>query len=72
MAHMLAERGALDLDAPVAKYGSEFAANGKADIPVRWLLSHRAGLVALDRPVPLRDALTWHPMAAALAAQRPQ
>ncbi len=39
MAHMLAERGALDLDAPVAKYWSEFAANGKADIPVRWLLS---------------------------------
>ncbi|MBZ6287974.1 serine hydrolase domain-containing protein [Streptomyces olivaceus] len=72
LAHMLAERGALDLDAPVAKYWPEFAANGKADIPVRWLLSHRAGLVALDRPVPLRDALTWHPMAAALAAQRPQ
>ena len=36
-AHMLAERGELDLDAPVAKYWPEFAANGKADIPVRWL-----------------------------------
>ncbi|MEV6838296.1 serine hydrolase domain-containing protein [Streptomyces sp. NPDC051133] len=71
MAHMLAERGALDLDAPVAKYWPEFAANGKADIPVRWLLSHQAGLVALDQPVALKDALAWHPMAAALAAQRP-
>ncbi|MDT6986619.1 serine hydrolase domain-containing protein [Streptomyces lusitanus] len=71
MAHMLAERGALDLDAPVAKYWPEFAANGKADIPMRWLLSHQAGLVALDQPVPLQDALAWHPMAAALAAQRP-
>ncbi|MFI1563774.1 serine hydrolase domain-containing protein [Streptomyces sp. NPDC020490] len=70
-AHMLAERGALDLDAPVTKYWPEFAANGKADIPVRWLLSHQAGLVALDRPVPLNEALAWHPMAAALAAQRP-
>ncbi|MGW4047053.1 serine hydrolase domain-containing protein [Streptomyces sp. NPDC004721] len=70
-AHMLAERGALDLDAPVAKYWPEFAANGKADIPVRWLLSHQAGLVALDQPVPLEEALAWHPMAAALAAQRP-
>ncbi|MFF8906317.1 serine hydrolase domain-containing protein [Streptomyces olivaceoviridis] len=70
-AHMLAERGALDLDAPVAKYWPEFAANGKADIPVRWLLSHQAGLVALDRPVPLTEALAWHPMAAALAAQGP-
>lgn len=71
-AHMLAERGALDLDAPVAKYWPEFAANGKADIPVRWLLSHQAGLITLDRPVPLNEALAWHPMVAALAAQRPQ
>ncbi|WP_338779356.1 serine hydrolase domain-containing protein [Streptomyces sp. DG1A-41] len=71
-AHMLAEHGALDLDAPVAKYWPEFAANGKADIPVRWLLSHQAGLITLDHPVPLNEALAWHPMAAALAAQRPQ
>ncbi|MDI9883844.1 serine hydrolase domain-containing protein [Streptomyces sp. HNM0645] len=70
-AHMLAERGALDLDAPVAKYWPEFAANGKADIPVRWLLSHQAGLITLDQPVPLNEALAWHPMAAALATQRP-
>ncbi|MFH8219599.1 serine hydrolase domain-containing protein [Streptomyces sp. NPDC018057] len=70
-AHMLAERGALDLDAPVATYWPEFAANGKADIPVRWLLSHRAGLIALDQPVPLDEALAWYPMTAALAAQRP-
>lgn len=70
-AHMLAERGVLDLDTPVAKYWPEFAANGKADIPVRWLLSHQAGLIALDQPVPLDEALAWHPMAAALAAQRP-
>ncbi|MEV0553863.1 serine hydrolase domain-containing protein [Streptomyces sp. NPDC050597] len=70
-AHMLAQRGSLDLDAPVAKYWPEFAANGKADVPVRWLLSHQAGLIALDQPVPLHEALAWHPMAAALAAQRP-
>ncbi|MFJ1599929.1 serine hydrolase domain-containing protein [Streptomyces sp. NPDC088261] len=71
-AHLLAQRGALDMDAPVAEYWPEFAVNGKADIPVHWLLSHRAGLVTLDQPVPLGDALSWHPMAAALAAQRPQ
>jgi len=70
-AHLLAQRGALDLDAPVAEYWPEFAANGKADIPVRWLLSHRAGVVTLDDPVPLADALAWQPMVAALAAQRP-
>ncbi|MEW2302849.1 serine hydrolase domain-containing protein [Streptomyces sp. NPDC006655] len=71
-AHLLAQRGELDLDAPVAAYWPEFAANGKADLPVRWLLSHRAGLVTLDRPVPLDDALGWDAMVAALAAQRPQ
>ncbi|WP_435188032.1 serine hydrolase domain-containing protein [Streptomyces sp. bgisy126] len=70
-AHMLAERGRLDLDAPVATYWPEFAANGKADVPVRQLLCHQAGLVALDRPLPLADALAWDPMVAALAAQRP-
>ncbi|MEV5592888.1 serine hydrolase domain-containing protein [Streptomyces sp. NPDC052496] len=70
-AHLLVQRGQLDLDAPVASYWPEFAANGKANIPVRWLLSHQAGLVALDQPVPLADALAWHPMADALAAQRP-
>src|SRR5215467_11970789 len=39
-ANMLAERGALDLDAPVASYWPEFAQKGKQRIPVRWLLTH--------------------------------
>jgi CubicO group peptidase (beta-lactamase class C family) len=68
---LLAQRGELDLDAPVAAYWPEFAAAGKADIPVRWLLTHQAGLPALDRPLPLADALAWHPMTEALAAQAP-
>ena len=54
-----------------AWYWPEFAAAGKADIPVRWLLSHRAGLPIIDNPMPLADLLAWDPMAAALAAQRP-
>ncbi|MGH3155715.1 MAG: serine hydrolase domain-containing protein, partial [Streptosporangiaceae bacterium] len=49
----------------------EFAAAGKAGIPVRWLLTHQAGLPVLDRPVPLADALAWHPVVGALAAQAP-
>ncbi len=68
---MLAQRGALDLDQPAARCWPEFAAEGKADIPVRWLLSHRAGLPAIDNPIPLADLLAWDPMVAALAAQRP-
>jgi CubicO group peptidase (beta-lactamase class C family) len=70
-AHMLAERGELDLDAPVTRYWPEFAAAGKADIPVRWLLTHQVGLPVLDKPVPLADALAWHPVVDALAAQAP-
>ncbi|MEU4569820.1 serine hydrolase domain-containing protein [Micromonospora sp. NPDC023956] len=70
-AHLLAQRGQLDLDAPVAGYWPEFAAAGKGSIPVRWLLTHQAGLPVLDRPVPLAEALTWEPVVAALAAQAP-
>lgn len=70
-AHLLVQRGQLELDAPVARYWPEFAAAGKAEIPVRWLLTHQAGLAALDKPVPLADALAWTPMVDALAAQAP-
>ena len=39
VAHRLVEQGKIDLDAPVASYWPEFAAEGKQDVPVRWLLS---------------------------------
>ncbi|WP_432930167.1 serine hydrolase domain-containing protein [Microbispora sp. CA-135349] len=70
-AHLLAERGELDLDAPVADYWPEFAACGKDRIPVRWLLTHQAGLPALDHPITPAEAIAWDPMVTALAAQRP-
>ncbi len=70
-AHQLVERGALDLDAPVARYWPEFAAAGKEAIPVRWLLSHQAGLAAPRAPVSVEALLAWHPFVAALAAQEP-
>src|ERR1700685_35976 len=43
-AHILIDRGELDPDAPVARYWPEFAAGGKADIPVRWIMGHQSGL----------------------------
>ncbi|GAA0835807.1 serine hydrolase domain-containing protein [Streptosporangium amethystogenes subsp. fukuiense] len=70
-AHLLAQRGELDLDAPVADYWPEFAANGKDRIPVRWLLTHQAGLPVIDHPVTPAEAIAWAPMVTALAAQRP-
>ena len=48
-AHVLAQEGRLDFDAPVTAYWPEFGAEGKSEIPVRWLFSHRAGLPAIDR-----------------------
>lgn len=71
VAHLLAQRGALDLDAPVHEYWPEFKAAGKEAIPVRWLLSHRAGLPVVDAEVSDVEALAWDPIAEALAAQRP-
>lgn len=41
---LLHHEGLLDLDAPVATYWPEFAAEGKAAVTVRQLLSHSAGL----------------------------
>jgi CubicO group peptidase (beta-lactamase class C family) len=46
--HRLADRGLIDYDAPVAEYWTEFAANGKADVTVRDLMRHRAGLSQLN------------------------
>jgi CubicO group peptidase (beta-lactamase class C family) len=71
LASMLAQRGDLDIDAPVAQYWPEFAANGKADIPVRWLLSHQAGLVAVDRRFSLEEFCSWDPIVEELAAAAP-
>ncbi|MFG1683998.1 serine hydrolase domain-containing protein [Nonomuraea sp. NPDC049269] len=70
-AHLLAQRGELDLDAPVADCWPEFAANGKDRIPVRWLLTHQAGLPTIDHPITPAQAIAWEPMVTALAAQRP-
>jgi len=70
-AHMLAERGKLDLDTPVARYWPEFAQAGKQDIPVRWLLSHRAGLPAIRRSLPAEALFDWTTMTAALAESAP-
>ena len=71
-ANQLVERGMLDPDAPVAQYWPEFAANGKAEIPVRWALSHRAGLAAVDAPhLTLDDVTAWDPVIDAIAAQEP-
>ncbi|WP_037578999.1 EstA family serine hydrolase [Phaeacidiphilus oryzae] len=70
-AHLLADRGLLDLDAPVAAYWPEFAAAGKSGVLVRHLLSHRAGLAGLREPHSLADLYDWELTTARLAATEP-
>lgn len=55
--HLLAERGHLDWDAPVASLWPGFARAGKGGISIRTLINHRAGLAALDQPVSFEDCV---------------
>lgn len=70
-AHLLADRGLLDLDAPVAAYWPEFAAAGKEQILVRHLLSHRAGLSGLREPHSFEQLCDWELTTQRLAAMEP-
>ncbi|MDQ1014014.1 serine hydrolase domain-containing protein [Streptomyces afghaniensis] len=70
-AHILADRGLLDLDAPVAAYWPEFAAAGKEKVLVRHLLSHRAGLAGLREPHSLEQLCDWELTTQRLAATQP-
>lgn len=67
----LVDQRLLDLDAPVAKYWPEFAQAGKQELPVRYLLSHRAGLPAVKETLPEGSLCQWDTMAVALAKQEP-
>ena len=67
----LADAGKVDLDAPVATYWPEFAAEGKETVRVRWLLTHQAGVSAISRPMPFGSLSDWDAMVDALAAQAP-
>ncbi|MEV5595520.1 serine hydrolase domain-containing protein [Streptomyces sp. NPDC052496] len=67
---ILADRGQLDPDAPVARYWPEFAAAGKDGVLVRHLLAHTAGLPDWEGPV--EELYDWPSATARLAALAPQ
>lgn len=58
----------IDIDQRVAQFWPQFAQAGKADITIAQLLSHQAGLVALDSSV---DVLDYSAVIAALEMQAP-
>jgi len=70
--HILASQGAIDYDAPVARYWPEFGCNGKETITVRQVLAHQAGL---HKTVPLVDQLTdildWERIVRRVAEAKP-
>jgi len=70
-AAMLADRGALDVERPVAAYWPQFAQAGKERINVRQLLTHEAGLAGLDAELPDGAVLDWDYMIGALERQAP-
>jgi CubicO group peptidase (beta-lactamase class C family) len=70
-AHLLADRGLLDLDAPVAEYWPEFASNGKETVAVSMMLDHSVGVPAVSTPLKPGDMYQWDTMCEALAKQEP-
>lgn len=68
---MLADRGQLDVYAPIARYWPEYGANGKQDIEVRHLLSHTSGVSGWDQPFLTEDMYDWDKSTSQLASQAP-
>lgn len=68
---VLIDRGELELDAPVARYWPEFAAQGKSGVLVRHVLSHTSGVPGWEQRVTMEDLCDWDKSTALLAAQAP-
>ena len=68
---MLADRGLIDFDAPVARYWPEFAQNGKEGVLVRHVMSHSAGLAGFDSRVEIEELYNWDAICGRLARQAP-
>ncbi len=68
---MLADRGELDFDAPVAQYWPEFAQNGKEGVLVSHVMAHTAGVPGFDPPITTEQLYDLEAVAANLAAQAP-
>ncbi|HEY8172892.1 MAG TPA: serine hydrolase domain-containing protein [Dehalococcoidia bacterium] len=69
--HILADRGLVDYDAPVAKYWPEFAQNGKEKITVFHLLTHQAGLAPVPDGIEGADIFDWERVIHGIEAQAP-
>jgi CubicO group peptidase (beta-lactamase class C family) len=57
--HILADRGLIDYNAPVAQYWPAFAAGGKERVTVAQAMSHQAGLHTMPSPATIEHLLDW-------------
>src|ERR1022692_3087169 len=71
LAHVLAARGEVDYDMPLARVWPEFAAHGKADVTVRHVLMHQAGVPGLPASLTTEQLCDWPYMCAVIAGERP-
>jgi CubicO group peptidase (beta-lactamase class C family) len=69
--HQLAERGELDLNAPVARYWPEFAQAGKEDITIAMVMSHRSGVIGPRQRLHWEQVTDWDLVCERLAAAEP-
>jgi CubicO group peptidase (beta-lactamase class C family) len=66
----LEEQG-ISVDEKVASVWPEFAVQDKTDITIAMVLAHRAGLCAVEEPLPNDAFYHWDVMTSAIAAQKP-
>lgn len=64
-------RGVLDYDEEISRHWPEFAEGGKASITIRQMLSHQAGLCAIDSDIGYETMADWDQLTGMLARQRP-
>ncbi len=69
--HILADRGVIDYDAPIAKYWPEFGARGKASATIRHALTHRVGIPQDPPGFDIGMMCDWNAVCQAVAGLEP-
>ena len=69
--HLLADRGEIDLDAPVARYWPEFGQAGKEQITVAMVLGHRSGVIGPRARMHWSEAADWDRVCDNIARSEP-
>ncbi|MDA2990866.1 MAG: serine hydrolase, partial [Actinomycetota bacterium] len=69
--HLLADRGEINLYAPVAYYWPEFGQAGKQDITVADVLGHRSGVIGPRTPMHWSEVTDWDRVCRRLASSEP-